>query len=454
MKSNMILIGLSGSGKTTLAKELAAVLDMRHIDIDGLLVRRMGMPISEIFSQYGEEYFRDLESEALAELAKATDTVVATGGGAVLREENITAMKNAGTLIYLDRPIERILKDISCSDRPLLKNGASRLYEMERQRRGLYTTAADVTYHNEGALDEALSALAAIIRARRISGGYAVIGNPIAHSLSPAIHKAVFANLGVKDDYRAACVQKGELPAFIRQVRNSSIKGFNATSPHKQDLLPLLDKIDPQAKRCGAVNTVVRRGGELVGFNTDMKGLSLAIRGHGQEYRGSRVVVLGTGGAAVGVVLRAALEGASSIHILGRRAEALSVIADMAKPYTIGTGDLSPQSLQDAAAGCDILVNTIPLEMSGVGGSMADMAPLLRSLPSTALVCDMVYSPPVTGFLRQAQELGLATMNGLPMLIYQAILADELYFGKRLDREALYRQIKNVLKQMEECEAV
>jgi shikimate dehydrogenase len=438
---NIVLTGLSGSGKSSLAEKLAKALGMRRVDIDEMIVKSQGMPVAEIFAQKGEGLFRDIESQQLKMALSGENAVIATGGGIVLRSENIDIMKESSLVIFIDRPVDIIAKDIRCSGRPLLKDGPEKLYDMEKQRRGLYLSSADIVYENTGTEGEALAALTALINARLIEKDYAVIGHPIVHSLSPPIHKAVFNALDIGDDYIPCWVRPGELEAFVQRARELPIKGFNVTHPHKQVIMPLLEGVDDDSRLCGAVNTVVKKDGRLLGFNTDMLGFSLALNDRGKEYKGSNVMILGTGGAAVGAVLQAAKEGARAISVHGRREEAVRQAVSLAGKSIGKSGDLSVSSLEKSAKDCDIFINTLPLEMSGVGGSLGDMAQVFKALPKSALICDMVYSPPVTGLMEQAQAQGLETMNGLSMLIYQAILADEIYFGAKLNRKEFYEKV-------------
>ncbi len=438
---NILLTGLSGSGKSSLATRLAKALDMRRVDVDEMITESQGMPIAEIFTQKGETFFREIESRQLKKAVSAGNAVIATGGGIVLREENIDIMVRKGLVIFIDRPVGMIIKDISCGERPLLKAGPDKLYAMEKQRRPLYLSSADVVYKNEGTEDEAVLELVTLINARLIKKDYAVIGHPITHSLSPPIHKAVFGALNIRDDYISCWVRPEELEAFVQRARGFPLKGFNVTHPHKQAIMPLLDEVDDDSRLCGAVNTVVKNEGRLLGFNTDMLGFSLALKDRGKEYKGSSVMILGTGGAAVGAVLQAAKEGANVINVHGRREEAVRQALSLSGGSAGKGGDLSVISMKKSAENCDIFINTLPLEMSGVGGSLGNMAEVFKALPKGALVCDMVYSPSVTGLMEQAQAQGLETMNGLSMLIYQAILADEIYFSLKLDRKEFYKKV-------------
>jgi shikimate dehydrogenase len=377
----------------------------------------------------------------------------------------------------LDRPLDIILKENSrYADRPLVSS-PEKLRAMEKERRTLYQAAADATLYNDVALEEAVEKLAGLLMAAAPLGkasarGYAVIGDPIAHTLSPRIHKTVFDALGIDEPYVAVRVPRGKLVDFTNPLKGAApygvtthgvtasggrvfdfcgagFRGFNVTIPHKRDIIPLLDEVEEEARLCGAVNTVVVRDGKLWGFNTDMGGLLAALRESGNEYRDRRIVVLGAGGAARGIVFKAVREHAARVSVLGRRlekAEELALEVGALSLCPVRSGDFSPESLGAAAAEADILINATPLGMSGIGDCFPSLE-FLRRLPDSAIVCDIVYNPPLTSFLRTARDWGHAVQNGLGMLIYQALLADELFLGRALDKPVLYAKINEVLQQ-------
>ncbi|MDR3264802.1 MAG: shikimate dehydrogenase [Synergistaceae bacterium] len=447
---HIVLTGLSGCGKTTLGGLAAEKTGMPFVDLDRVVTVLAGMSIREIFELRGEEFFRDAESkETLEALSSPTPTVIATGGGVVLRQENVETMRKEGLVVFIDRPVELIARDIlNEGSRPLV-TGAEKLYELARERRELYLSASDAILPNSGSIGEALSKLVELIGAEARPRGYAVIGDPIGHSLSPVIHEAVFGDLGVDAPCAAARVPRGKLAGYAERARGSEMLGFNVTIPHKSAIIPLLDEVDEEAGLCGAVNTVVVREGRLHGHNTDMGGLLESLRRRGREWRGRSVVILGAGGAARGVALKAAMEGAARITVLSRRAERAEEIASgvgRAVSCEIGFGAMSRETMREAARGADILVNATPLGMSGTGEDFPSLD-FLRELPKGSFVSDLVYSPPLTSLLRRARELGIEGQNGLDMLICQAILADELFLGRRLDRNALHEIAYKTVKE-------
>ncbi|MDR1885353.1 MAG: shikimate dehydrogenase [Synergistaceae bacterium] len=443
---HIALIGLSGSGKSSLGEMLARNLGLPFADLDEEAERETGMSIRRMFDLHGERFFRDVETGVTRRItASPMQTVIAPGGGVVLRPENARALKERCVVIFLDRPVGMIARDITYDDRPLL-TGAGHLLDQERERRALYLDAADFVLQNDSGPSDALDELMKMLDdfLPKSGTGCAVIGDPITHTLSPVIHMAVFGAMDVSGWYRAVRVPAGELRAFVEMARGSGMRGFNVTIPHKSCIIPLLDETEEGAKLCGAVNTVVIKDGRLSGFNTDMGGLLSSLVSIGFGYAGRNITILGAGGAARGAAFKAALEGAESVAILGRRPEKAHEIASGIRAVSscrVYPGEMSHREMSHAAGESDILINATPLGMSGAGSDFESLE-FLRSLPRGALVCDLVYRPAETNLLRASRDLGYETQNGLGMLIHQALLADELFLERRLDMPALYKIVE------------
>ncbi|MDR2670606.1 MAG: shikimate dehydrogenase [Oscillospiraceae bacterium] len=471
---HIVLIGLSGSGKSSLGRQAAEALGLPFVDLDEQIEREAGLCVRDIFAQHGEADFREREARAVRAAAAAPDpSVIATGGGAVLRPDNVRLLRETGFLIFLDRPVAHIARHMAYDGSRPLVSGAQDLEALAARRRPLYEAAAHATLRNDAGCGEALAALLALvstwsprsgnqkqefgtwvadathIRPQNPPEGYAVVGDPIAHTLSPPLHRAVFDALGVADAYTALHVPRGTLAAFVSKLRAGGLKGCNVTIPHKRDILPLLDEVEEEARLCGAVNTVVVRAGRLCGYNTDMEGLLTALRAAGRGYRDQTLLLLGAGGAAGGVALKAAREGARAIVVLARRAPqagALAAAVRAAVPAApVRAGVLSPAAAEAEARAADLLVNATPLGMQSAAADFDDLS-FVEALPPHALVCDLVYNPPRTRLLRAAEARGLAVQNGLDMLIYQALLADERFLGRTLDKTALYPVAKRAIE--------
>lgn len=263
-----------------------------------------------------------------------------------------------------------------------------------------------------------------------------IIGDPVLHSKSPVIQGAMLAALGLDLEYTPHVVRRGELPQYLAWARERGVTGFNATMPHKEDLIPLLDEADPAAKTVGAVNTVCLRAGKWVGFNTDGAGAVAALEGAGLDPAGLTITLLGAGGAAKAVALALSAAGAGRVFVCNRtlsRAQALCAQDPL--------GRLSPaafdvDTLTALAETSQLLVNCTNLGMAGCDHQFEDFS-FLEALPRDAAVFDAIYHPAETELLARAKGRRLKTLNGLPMLVNQAVLALEAFLDRPLDRPAM-----------------
>ena len=264
-----------------------------------------------------------------------------------------------------------------------------------------------------------------------------VIGDPVLHSKSPVIHGAMLRLLGLDTGYTAHVVRRGELPEYLRWARDNGVTGFNATMPHKEDLIPLLDGIDPAAEAVGAVNTVCLRDGNWLGFNTDGGGAVAALKdGLSVDPAGLTVILLGAGGAAKAVALALSQAGAERVWVCNRtlsRAEELCAHDPLERLIPAG---FERDTLRRLAGESRLLVNCTNLGMEGCPSQFEDFG-FLDALPDGAGVFDLIYHPAETELLAQARRRGLNTLNGLPMLVGQAVLALEHFLNRPLDRRAM-----------------
>lgn len=273
----------------------------------------------------------------------------------------------------------------------------------------------------------------------------AVIGDPVGHSLSPLIHNTMLGRLGLNYIYFPVRVPRGETGEWLKAARRVGFAGFNATMPHKTELLRLVDERSPDAERIGAVNTVVLRDGRTVGHNTDGAGFLASLADAGISVKGRRVAVLGAGGAAGAVVLSMAAAGAERITVFSRSEGQARPLVDAA-PEIIGHAAFSYDGISAGASNCDLLVNASPLGMSGVSDRF-ERLDFVDRLPKDAAVCDLIYSPGKTELLRRAETGGLRTVGGLGMLIHQAIFALELFTETTVDHKAAAKLLHEVLEQ-------
>ena len=278
----------------------------------------------------------------------------------------------------------------------------------------------------------------------------AVIGDPIAHSLSPVIHTTVLEELGIDYSYEKIRIAKGDLPPFLESEQCFEMQGFNLTMPHKQDVMPHLDFIDHDAITFDAVNTVKVEDNRLLGYNTDGKGCLRAIEDKGYTCKDKNIVIFGAGGVVSTVALKMALEGAKSIVVLNRTLKTGESLAENVLTRTgktIITGELKTEAMTEYCENCDILINGTPLGMEGIDRNFEDFS-FLDALCKDVLVHDLIYKPEMTIFLTEAHKRGLDTLNGLGMLIYQGLLADEIFMNITLDfpyfKDKIEERIKNL----------
>jgi shikimate dehydrogenase len=272
---------------------------------------------------------------------------------------------------------------------------------------------------------------------------FALIGDPVAHSISPALHEGVFERLGIDAQYEKIHVLRGELGVFVGGQKTGQgagaaevLDGFNVTIPHKVAILPYLDEIRGDAQVAGTVNTVVREDGRLIGYNTDMEGLLQALKCAGSGYKDKVVCVFGAGGAAQGAVVKAAMEGAKTVRAIARNQEkAGEICALAAEAAAVAAADaveiqrVEPENggiPPGAVADADVFINATPLGMQGYAQDFSDFG-FLDALPKTAIVYDCVYIPAETTILREARARGLKAENGLSMLVWQGFLSDAYF---------------------------
>jgi len=266
-----------------------------------------------------------------------------------------------------------------------------------------------------------------------------VIGDPIAHSKSPVMHGFWLEQLGIEAEYRRAHVRPDELGSFIaRRSTDPDWRGCNVTIPHKQAVMPLLDRIDPVAAAIGAVNTIVMRDGVLVGHNTDAPGFLEPLRPRLAERHLLRTArILGTGGAARAIAHALWDEGFTLI-VAGRdSAKAQEIVAPFDPGFVhVCTLDTFAQPIDfdwgEAGERLDLLVNATSLGMTGQPPLDLDFS----NVPPGAIIYDAVYAPLVTPLLAEARERGHPTIDGLSMLIGQGRIAFEHFFGRPAPSDA------------------
>lgn len=261
--------------------------------------------------------------------------------------------------------------------------------------------------------------------ATRVAG---VIGDPVGHSLSPAIHNAAFAASGLDWVYVAFPVATGDAIAALQAMRALNIRGLSVTMPHKEAVAKAVDDLDPASAALGTVNTVVLEGSDrLVGYSTDGDGFVACLRESGVDPGGSRVAILGAGGAARSVIDALARSGAAEIAVINRSlAHAQRAVSIAPLIGRVGT--------QDDIGRADIVINATSVGMRSSAGEGSPELPCDRHhIRSGHVVADLVYYPLETALLRAARACGAAAIDGLGMLVHQAALQQQLWTGVRPD---------------------
>lgn len=242
-----------------------------------------------------------------------------------------------------------------------------------------------------------------------------VIGNPVAHSLSPDIHRVFYRDTGINAVYRRYMPTAETLPKYVEYFKNREFTGFNVTVPFKQEIIKYLDYVHPSAQKINSVNTVKIVDGKLYGYSTDGGGFCMQLENGG---RGKRVKIIGAGGTTPSIVQSLCENGAKSVIIYNRTLEKAQKIADMFENVSaLGLEDFSP-------CDCDILVNTSSKEL------LTGCPPVesLDGISADTLVFDANYKPAVTQFMKMAQEHGCTAKNGYAMLVNQGFLSHKIWF--------------------------
>ena len=248
-----------------------------------------------------------------------------------------------------------------------------------------------------------------------------LLGHPVAHSLSPAMHNAAFAALGLPHRYETRDVEPSRLADVVEALRRDDVLGANVTIPHKEAVVGLVDELTEEARRIGAVNTIVRRTSRLVGDNTDGYGFARALAAAGVDVSGKDVMVLGAGGAA-----RACVRALSAAHIVVLAARDLDRATALAA--TVGKPAVARPwaDARRTASGIDVLVNATPLGLHGED-LLADFA----FSPLPAVVVDLVPTRTATPLVRRAREAqDVRVVDGLSMLLHQAARSFTLWTGR------------------------
>ncbi len=270
---------------------------------------------------------------------------------------------------------------------------------------------------------------------------YCIFGNPVRHSFSPVMHNLAFTECGINAVYLAFEVKS--IREGISAMRSLPIRGASVTIPFKIDVMAHLDSIDPLAGRIGSVNTLVNRGGEISGHNTDGPGAIMALEENGVELKGRSCLIIGNGGSARAIAFTL-IEHGASVTITGRNRVKISSLADDLNKFQPAADTCLIDELSETLMKrVDIIINTTPVGMNPDN----DRIPIKPELITRAhTVFDIIYSPHETVLLKEAKEKGSVIIHGIDMLINQGIIQFEIWTDQRAPvavmKHAAYTAIK------------
>ena len=265
---------------------------------------------------------------------------------------------------------------------------------------------------------------------------FAVIGDPIDHSLSPNIHNAAFKALDLDCTYIGYKIPKGELAAGIESLKTIKIAGFNVTIPHKVEMIKYLDAQDEDCKIIGATNTVTYENGKLNGYNTDMDGFIDPIKKRNLPIENSKILILGSGGAARAIVAGFAKEKASSITIANRTKQNADTLVEFAKNIGINANGISIDEVGDSVSNYNYIVNATSVGLKNEPSPIST-----KTINEKSIVYDIVYMPMNTDLIQKSKKNGATVIYGYEMLLGQATRSFKIWHGV----EAPYDVMKRAL---------
>ena len=440
MINRVFLIGFRTTGKSTFGKILAESLGLSFFEMDFLIKEQAGQELDQL-TKNGTDWvkFREIENEVLGELIKTQNAIISCGGGVGVNDVvekssgktfgqlNREVLENSkDSLIILltsaDEDIKKRLRgkfikkkimpflnkqNTSLDGQDLVEAQVEDSMEAYKKRRKLYEELADFE------IDTSKFKFP-----ERLANINVSIGDPIKHSLSPAMHSSGYKALGIENsNLLIACRVKAEkLEKFIEAVKTIGINGVSVTLPHKQEVMKYLDEIDATAKKIGAVNTILNKAGKLTGYNTDWTGAILALEKK-TDLKNKKVAVIGAGGAARAIVFGLVKKGAKAKIFNRTLGKAKGLARDLG-------GEVGEKDEMGEIRDYDVVINTTSVGMD------EDISPLPKDLINKKqIVFDVVYSPKETRLLRDAKEKEAQIVYGYEMLLYQGVEQFKMYTG-------------------------
>ena len=275
-----------------------------------------------------------------------------------------------------------------------------------------------------------------------------IIGYPLSHTLSPSMHNFIYQKLGIDVEYKKWEISPNNLKSHIEKINNENFIGANITVPYKEKIVPLLDEIRNEAKFTGAVNTIVKNNNKLIGYNTDVYGIEQTLDIKLKNDVINNAVIFGAGGAAKAALFVLLQRGLNNLTIVNRtKSNALKMISKFNNvncDQTIITLNEKSQ-IKSACLSADLIINTTILGMKGSG--YEDISPIDSTfIDSNSVIFDMVYNPTKTPLIKIALERNANIIEGLDMLVYQAIKSIELWTGIRPSFDDMYSKCKEILE--------
>lgn len=265
---------------------------------------------------------------------------------------------------------------------------------------------------------------------------FAVIGDPISHSLSPNIHNAAFRELNLDCTYIAYRIPKGELEEGLEGLKKISISGFNVTIPHKVEIMKFLEKVDEDCSLIGASNTVTNQDGILKGYNTDMDGFLEPIRKRKITIENKNILLLGAGGAARAIVAGFAKEKAKKITLANRTIEKAKSLSQFSEKIGLDSKAMTLDEVEGSAAEYDFIVNATSVGLKNESSPIT-----LEGIDKKNVVYDIVYRPINTDLISKSREKGATIIYGYEMLLGQAALAFEIWHNIKAPYNAMKKAI-------------
>ena len=265
---------------------------------------------------------------------------------------------------------------------------------------------------------------------------FAVIGDPIDHSLSPTIHNAAYRQLGLECTYIAYRIPKGQLDVEIDSLKKIKISGFNVTIPHKINVMEYLDELDENCKTIGACNTVVNDDGNLKGYNTDMDGFLEPIKNRNISIQDSNILLFGAGGAARAIIAGLAKEKARHVTIVNRTTEHGLQLKEFSGSIGLNSEVKTIEEMNEFHADYDLIINSSSL------GLKNESSPIpIKIINQETVVYDIVYKPVNTELIKESKKKNAEIIYGYEMLLGQAVRSFEIW----LEQKAPYDEMKKAL---------